>query len=94
MGTVFEPIRKGLVLHALNGLTSHEKERVREKKSPSHAHAHIASLVYTDVYTEHEYTRSLAQKHMKLWTHTHTERHSDLKIKGTMSAAETPEVYI
>lgn len=36
--------------------------------SHAHAHTHITSLVYTDVYTEQEYTPSLD-------TQTHSERH-------------------
>lgn len=49
-------------------------------------HTHITSLVYTDVYTEHEYTPS-PDKHVKLWTHTYREALA--KMKGTMYAAES-----
>lgn len=41
-GRVWNQSRKGLVLRPLNGLTSHEKERVREKVSefpPMHIHS-------------------------------------------------------
>lgn len=65
----FEPVRKDLVCSEWTHKPWVGESEWKDVRVPSHAHEHLnTSLVYTDVYTEHEYTSPHSRKH-KLWTH-------------------------